>query len=86
MYESNDHKGNFLECVKTRKETIAPAEVGHRSCTVCLLGNIAMQIGRKLRWNPDVERFVDDAGGFLRAATVEADRWIAPPMRGPWRI
>jgi hypothetical protein len=77
LYESNDHKGNFLDCVKTRKETISPVEIGHRSCTVCLLGNIAMQLGRKLRWNPDTERFVDDEG---------ADRWIAPPMRGPWRI
>jgi hypothetical protein len=52
------------------------AEVGHRSCTMCLLGSIAMQLGRKLRWNPDLEQFVDDP---------EADRLLTPPMRAPWR-
>ena len=77
LYESNSHKGNFIECIRTRKPTAAPAEIGHRSCTVCLLGNIAMELGRKLRWDPDRERFIQDP---------EADRLIAPAMRPPWRI
>jgi predicted dehydrogenase len=77
LYASNNHKGNFLECVRKRKEPAAPVEVGHRSCTVCLLGSIAMQLGRKLRWNPDQERFVNDPA---------ADRLLARPMRGPWRL
>ena len=77
LYKSTNHKGNFLECIKTRGETVAPVENGHRSCSACLLGHIAMRLGRKLRWDPDRERFVDDP---------EADRWIAKPMRAPWRL
>ncbi len=77
LYESNDHKGNFLACVRTRKETVAPAEVAHRSCSACILGSIAMELGRKLKWDPAKERFVDDA---------EADARISRPMRAPWHL
>jgi hypothetical protein len=77
LYESNNHKGNFLECVKSRAETIAPVEVGHRSCTICLLGDIAMRLGRKLKWDPKLEQFIDNA---------EANRVLARPMRSPWRV
>ena len=77
LYESNNHKGNFFECVKLRAETIAPVEVGHRSCTVCLLGEIAMRLGRKLRWDPQQERFINDD---------EANRMISRPMRSPWHL
>ena len=77
LYVSNHHKGNFYECVKSRAETIAPVEVGHRSCTACLLGDIAMRLGRKLRWDPDKEEFVGDA---------QANRMLSRPMRAPWQI
>ena len=77
LYVSNNHKGNFYECVKSRAETIAPAEVGHRSCTVCLLGDIAMRLGRKLRWDPAQEQFIDDA---------QANRMLSRPMRAPWNL
>lgn len=77
LYKSNNHKANFLECIKSRAETIAPVEIGHRSCTVCLLGDIAMRLGRKLKWNPQQERFVDDA---------EANRMVSRPMRSPWYL
>ena len=77
LYESTGHKDNFYECVKSRKETIAPAEIAHRSCTVCLLGDIAMQFGRKLKWDPQLERFVNDA---------DADKSLSKPMRSPWRL
>ncbi len=77
LYVSNNHKGNFYECVKSRARTIAPAEVAHRSCSVCLLGQIGMQLGRKLRWDPAIERFVGDA---------EANRLLSKPMRGPWQL
>ncbi|MBN1806586.1 MAG: Gfo/Idh/MocA family oxidoreductase [Sedimentisphaerales bacterium] len=75
LYESNNHKENFLECIKSRKETIAPVEIGHRSCTVCLLGDIAMRTGRKLKWNPEKEQFPNDDG---------ANRMLYKPMRGTW--
>jgi predicted dehydrogenase len=77
LYDSSNHQRNFLDCVKSRKETITPAEVGLRSVTVCHLGNIAMKLGRKLRWDPDRERFVNDP---------EADRLLSCPMREPWQV
>jgi len=77
LYKSNNHKANFLECIKSRAETVAPVEVGHRSCTVCLLGDVAMRLGRKLKWDPDQEQFIDDA---------EANRMLSRPMRSPWHL
>jgi hypothetical protein len=77
LYKSNNHKGNFLDCVKSRAQTIAPVEVAHRSCTVCLLGEIAMRLGRKLKWDPDKERFIGDE---------QANRMLARTMRSPWRL
>jgi predicted dehydrogenase len=77
LYKSNNHKGNFLECIKSRAETVAPVEVGHRSCTVCLLGEIAMRLERKLKWDPKRERFTNDA---------EANRMVSRPMRSPWHL
>jgi predicted dehydrogenase len=75
VYVSNDHMGNFFECVKTRKAPICEAEIGHRSASVCHLGGIALQLGRKLTWNPATEEFAGDP---------EANRRLARPMREPW--
>ena len=77
LYKSNDHKRNFLDCIKTRHEPITSVEVGHRSCTVCHLGNIAMMLKRKLRWDPDKEHFVNDN---------EANCMLSKPMRAPWHL
>jgi len=77
LYKSENHKANFLECIRSRGETIAPVEVGHRSCTVCVLGAIAMQLGRKLQWDPERERFVNDE---------VANRMLFRPMRSPWHL
>lgn len=77
LYKSRDHRQNFLDCVKSRKETIAPAEVGHRSISVGLLGEIAMLTERKLRWDPEKEVFPDDE---------EANRMLSRPMRSPWHV
>ena len=75
LYKSNNHKANLLECIKSRKETVAPVEVGHRSCSVCLLGDIAMRLGRKLKWDPEKEQFLNDE---------TANRMLSKPMRGTW--
>jgi predicted dehydrogenase len=77
LYKSNNHKANFLDCIESRTETAAPIEVGHRSCSVCLLGDIAMRLGRKLKWDPERERFTNDDG---------ANRMLSRPMRSPWRL
>lgn len=68
---------NFLDCVKSRKDPYAPAEVGHRTITIAHLGNIAMLLGRKLRWDPKKERFVRDPG---------ADWMLSRQMRWPWHL
>jgi predicted dehydrogenase len=54
------HMQNWLDCIKTRELPNADVEVGHRSISACHLVNITRELGRKLRWNPDAERFVDD--------------------------
>ncbi len=68
---------NFLDCVKSRKAPYFPVEIGHRCCSVLHLGNISMLLGRKLSWDPDTERFIDDA---------EANRMLSRPMRGRWHL
>lgn len=75
LYESADHHGNWLECIRTRRQPIAPVEVAHRSCTACLLHHIAMKLPRRLRWDPWKERFVDDD---------EANAMLARPQRAPY--
>jgi len=77
LYRSDDHKQNFLDCVKTRKECVAPAEVAQRSISVGHLGLIAIKLKRKVHWDPVRERFVNDP---------EADRLLSRPMRSPWRL
>jgi myo-inositol 2-dehydrogenase/D-chiro-inositol 1-dehydrogenase len=74
---SNSHKGNFFGCIKSRSETIAPVEVAHRSCSVCLLGEIAMRLGRKLKWDPVQEKFTNDE---------TANRMLTRSMRSPWYL
>lgn len=77
LYESKHHQRNFLDCVKTRKETICPVEVAHRTTTICHLSQIAMLLERKLRWDPRNERFIDDP---------EANHMMSKAMRSPWRL
>ena len=67
-------KQDFIDCVKSREETLQPAEVGHRVTSLCHLGHIAVQTGRKLTWDPDAERFADDA---------EANSLIDRPIHAP---
>ncbi|MCK5271950.1 MAG: hypothetical protein KAJ52_05215, partial [Sedimentisphaerales bacterium] len=63
--------------VKSRREPITPVEVGHRSTSVCLLGNIAMLLKRKIRWDPQNERFINDD---------QANRMLSKPLRAPWKL
>jgi predicted dehydrogenase len=75
VYVSNDHMDNFLECVKSRRQPICPATVGHRSATVAHLGATAIRLNRELQWDPVKEDFVGDA---------EASRWVSREMRKPY--
>ena len=77
LFRGNGEQRNFLDCVHSRKDPYFPAEIGHRCCTVLHLGNIAMDLGRKVRWNPEAERFVNDP---------QADALRSRAMRAPWRL
>jgi myo-inositol 2-dehydrogenase / D-chiro-inositol 1-dehydrogenase len=78
LYVSNQHEKNFADCIRAGDtNTIAPIEVAHRSTSVCLLAAICLKLGRKLDWDPQKERFVNDP---------EADRLLDLPMRPPWRL
>ena len=71
-------KRDFLDCVKTRERPLEDAEVGHRTTSVAQLGYIACQVGRKLKWDPEAERFEGDD---------EANRLLClPPGRKPWTV
>jgi predicted dehydrogenase len=59
LYESTEQHGNWLDCIKTRKEPSAPVEIGHRSCSACLLHHIAMKLKRKIYWDPVHETFTN---------------------------
>jgi len=75
LYVSNDHMRNFFDCIRSRKQPICEPEIGHRSVSLCHLGVIAIRLGRKLKWDPDVEQFVNDK---------DADKWLSRPQRKPW--
>ena len=61
------HQVNFIESVISRQDPVVPVEIGHSSCTVCTLGNIACDLKRTIKWNPETETFVDDTDGAATA-------------------
>ncbi|MFW6139827.1 MAG: Gfo/Idh/MocA family protein [Acidobacteriota bacterium] len=75
LVKSNDHYQNFLDCVKTRKSTITPAETAHRSASVGHLGVIAIETGRKIKFDPETETIEGDP---------EAQRLLSRSYRKPW--
>jgi len=60
LYKSDEQHGNWLDCIKTRKQPISQVEIGHRACSVCLVSHIAMKVPGVLRWDPKKERFIDN--------------------------
>ncbi|HWB05630.1 MAG TPA: Gfo/Idh/MocA family oxidoreductase [Verrucomicrobiales bacterium] len=68
---------SFLDSVKSRQDPYCPAEFGHRIATILHMGNIAMKLRRKLKWDPDKEEFVGDP---------EANALRSIPMRKPWTL
>ncbi len=77
VYASNNHHKNWLDCIKSGKETICTAEIGHRSATICHLGNIGYRLGRKLKWDAAKELFVGDD---------KANKELSREPRGKWKI
>lgn len=72
-----DHLGHWEACIRSRELPVTDVETGHRSTTVCHLGNIARWVGRPLKWDPAAETFVDDE---------EANTHIARPQREPYTV
>jgi predicted dehydrogenase len=77
LYFSNDHKGNFFDCMRTRKDPICDVEVGHRSASICHLGAISLRTGKSLQWDPRQELFTGEHA-------EEANRHVAREMRAPY--
>jgi len=77
LYNSEDHMGNFFDCVRSRKAPIADVEAGHRSASISHLGAIALRTGLKLSWDPAAEQF----GG---EHAKEANTYLAREMRKPY--
>jgi predicted dehydrogenase len=75
LYQSDDQHGNWLDCIKSRKAPTAPAEIGHRACSTCLLHHIAMKTKRHLHWDPAKERFTNDDA---------ANAMLSRPQRAPY--
>ena len=74
---SQDHYQNFLDCLKSRQKPIADIEIGHRTATVCHLGNMAVRLGRKIQWDPSKEQIVGE-----KITDIMYDR----PYRAPWKL
>ena len=75
VYYSNDHENNWIECIKTRKQPICPAEIGHRTATICHLSGIAERLKRPIKWDPAREEIIGDP---------DAGRWMDRPRRAPY--
>ncbi|MCE9564650.1 MAG: Gfo/Idh/MocA family oxidoreductase [Planctomycetes bacterium] len=76
VYASSDHKGNWLDCIKSGKECICPPEIGHRTATICHLANIGYRLGRKLKWDPVKEQFDDE----------KANKELSREPRAKWKV
>ena len=76
LYVSTNHHGNFLECIRTCRDPVAPVEAGHIATTLTIISDIATRLGRRLVWDWGTERFDDEV----------ANRFLRRPMRGPWTL
>jgi len=77
LHHSTDHHLDWLTSIRTRQAAVTNPEAAHRSTSACIIGWIAMKLGRKLRWDPAAEKFVGDE---------EANRLLARPQRAPYGI
>lgn len=70
-------KEDFINCVRSRKEPLITAEIGHRAATICQIGHIAAKLGKKLKWDPGAEKFTGNE---------EANALLTRQLRAPWTI
>lgn len=77
VISSNDHRGNFFHALRTGTKPISDIGAAVRADTICQHADIAIRLGRKIRWDPEREIFPNDE---------QANRMLARPMRAPWRL
>jgi len=77
LYKSSNHKGNFLECIRSRRQPVAPVEIGHRSNSACVLGYISMKLNRKIHWDYSTESIIGDK---------TAELMLSRPYSSPWHL
>ena len=77
LYESHSHHGNFLDCIRTRRDPVSDVDAGFAATVLTIVADIATRRGRPLTWDWTAERFVGDdlANSMLRR-----------PMRSPWTL
>ena len=73
-----DHVRNFLDCVKSRKRPISDIEIGHRSTSACLLGNVAYRSKERIVWDVANERIIQ--------GSPEAKKLLGREYRAPWKL
>jgi predicted dehydrogenase len=77
LYKSGNHHKDFLACIKSGKLPICDVEIGHRTATICHLGNICVIKGRPIQWDPVKEQIVGDE---------DANAMVNRPYREPWKL
>ncbi len=77
LFDGKEHNRNFIDCVKSRKETLCPVEMGIRCDTICHMTRAAAITGRTINWDPKTEQIVGDA---------EAAKMITRPYRKEWKV
>lgn len=76
VYKSTDHYKDFFDAMRKRTRPVCDVETGHRTATVCNIGNIAYALKRSLKWDPVKERFNDK----------EANLLLSRKLRKEWSI
>jgi predicted dehydrogenase len=77
LYRSDNHYQNWIDCIHSREKPVCDVEIGQRTATVCNIGNIAYKLKRPLKWNPETERFENDA---------EANQLLTKKYRAPFEV
>lgn len=76
-YKSPGHEQDWVNCIKTREQPIMNIDAGYTVANLCILGNLSYIVGRKLYWDKENERCINDP---------EANRMLSRPNRAPWRL
>lgn len=77
LWQARWHMQDWLDCIRSRKQPVADVEIGHRSITLCHLVNITRQVGRRVKWDPQQERFLGDD---------EANRYLSRARRNGYEL